>query len=79
MKQKVKGTMMAILDSFPSFFVKKSGIDGQKFYVQSLRLAVILPTKFIYYGVKISVAVNETGFSLAYVVNSPEIHDVQLL
>ena len=32
-----------------------------------------------YYGVKISAAVTESGFSVAYVVNSPKIHDVQLL
>ena len=32
-----------------------------------------------YYGVKISAAVTESGFPVAYVVSSPKIHDVQLL
>jgi len=31
------------------------------------------------YGVKISAAVTESGFPVAYVVSSPNIHDVQLL
>ncbi|PEQ02856.1 IS982 family transposase, partial [Bacillus toyonensis] len=32
-----------------------------------------------YYGVKISAAVTESGFPVAYVVSSPKIHDVKLL
>ncbi|PEQ09103.1 IS982 family transposase, partial [Bacillus toyonensis] len=78
-KQKTKNVMTAIVDSFPSPFCKKIRNQRAKVLRSIAEIGYNSTKKVYYYGVKINVAVTETGFPVAYVVSSPRIHDVQLL
>lgn len=78
-KQKTKNVMTAIVDSFPSPFCKEIRNRRAKVLGSIAEIGYNSTKEMYYYGVKISAAVTESGFPIAYVVSSPKIHDVQLL
>ncbi|MEW4237053.1 IS982 family transposase [Bacillus thuringiensis] len=78
-KQKTKNVMTAIVDSFSSPFCKEIRNRRAKVRGSIAEIGYNSTKEMYYYGVKISVAVTESGFPIAYVVSSPRIHDVQLL
>lgn len=78
-KQKTKNVTTAIVDSFPSPFCKEIRNRRAKVLGSIAEIGYNSTKEIYYYGVKISAAVTETGFPIAYVVSSPKIHDVQLL
>ncbi|EEM93065.1 Transposase, IS4 [Bacillus thuringiensis IBL 200] len=71
--------MTAIVDSFPSPFCKEIRNRRAKVLGSIAEIGYNSTKEMYYYGVKISAAVTESGFPIAYVVSSPKIHDVQLL
>ncbi|EOQ09097.1 hypothetical protein IKC_06130 [Bacillus cereus VD184] len=79
MKQKTQNVMTAIVDSFPSPFCKEIRNCRAKVLGSITEIGYNSTKEMYYYGVKISAAVTESGFPIAYVVSSPKIHDVQLL
>ncbi|PEA86390.1 IS982 family transposase [Bacillus thuringiensis] len=78
-KQKMKNVMTAIVDSFPSPFCKEIRNRRAKVLGSIAEIGYDSTKEMYYYGMKISAAVTESGFPIAYVVSSPKIHDVQLL
>ncbi|HDR6823074.1 TPA: IS982 family transposase, partial [Bacillus thuringiensis] len=78
-KEKTKNVTTVIVDSFPSPFCKEIRNRRAKVLRSVAEIGYNSTKEIYYYGVKISVAVTETGFPVAYVVSSPKIHDVQLL
>ncbi|MGF9954632.1 IS982 family transposase [Bacillus mycoides] len=78
-KQKTKNVTTAIVDSFPSPFCKEIRNRRAKVLRSIAEIGYNSTKEMYYYGVKISAAVTETGFPVAYVVSSPKIHDIQLL
>lgn len=71
--------MTAIVDSFPSPFCKEIRNRRAKILGSIAEIDYDSTKEMYYYGVKISAAVTESSFPIAYVVSSPKIHDVQLL
>jgi hypothetical protein len=78
-KQKTENVTTTIVDSFPSPFCKEIRNRRAKVLRSIAEIGYNSTKKMYYYGVKISAAVTETGFPVAYVVSSPKIHDIQLL
>jgi len=78
-KQKTKNVTTAIVDSFPSPVCKEIRNRRAKVLGSIAEIGYNSTKEMYYYGVKISAAVTETGFPIAYVVSSLKIHDVQLL
>ncbi|MEC5308365.1 IS982 family transposase [Bacillus thuringiensis] len=78
-KQKTTNVTTAIVDSFPSPFCKEIRNRRAKVLGLIAEIGYNSTKEMYYYGVKISAAVTEFGFPIAYVVSSPKIHDVQLL
>ncbi|MGQ7146935.1 transposase, partial [Escherichia sp. SS-MK2] len=78
-KQKTKNVTTVLVDSFPSPFCKEIRNRRAKVLGSIAEIGYNSTKKMYDYGVKISAAVTESGFPVAYVVSSPKIHDVQLL
>ena len=79
MKQKTGSMTTTIVDSFPSPFCKEIRNRRAKVLRSIAKIGYNSTKEMYYYGVKISAAVTETGFPVAYAVSSPKIHDIQLL